>query len=61
MRVESLNFLLFFIYFIITLYQILYNQVMRRMEIFWLGLEALPREIRATEWRSSALLGQGSK
>ena len=25
---------------------------MRRTEIFWLGLEALPREIRATEWRS---------
>ena len=22
------------------------------MDIFWLGLEALPREIRATEWRS---------
>ena len=25
---------------------------MRRTEIFWLGLEALPREVRATEWRS---------
>ena len=27
---------------------------MRRMDIFWLGLEALPREIRATGWRSWA-------
>ena len=25
---------------------------MRRTEIFWLGLEALPREVRAAEWRS---------
>ena len=25
---------------------------MRRTEIFWLGLEALPREVGATEWRS---------
>ena len=45
MRVESFNFLLFFKYFIIKLYQILYYEVMRRMEIFWLGLEALPREV----------------
>ena len=22
------------------------------MEIFWLGLEALPREVRATRWRT---------
>ena len=49
MRVESFNFLLFFIY---TFYEILYNEVMRRMDTFWLGLEALPREIRVTEWRS---------
>ena len=25
---------------------------MRRSEIFWFGLEALPREVRATERRS---------
>ena len=52
MRVESFNFLIFLVYFIITLYSILYYEVMRRTEIFWLGLEALPREVRATEWRS---------